>query len=89
MQFDFEKMPPSERYKLLLATVLPRPIAWVTTRDSKGAVNAAPFAPMCGRWRNATSEPTKIRSPRCRSTIPRKQGWRSTAHAYTRRRQTE
>ena len=25
---------------------------------------------MCGRWRSATSEPTKIRSPRWRSTIP-------------------
>lgn len=44
MQFDFEKMPPPERYKLLLATVLPRPIAWITTRDAGGAVNAAPFS---------------------------------------------
>src|ERR1700730_2441513 len=25
---------------------------------------------MCGRWRSATSDPTKITSPRCRSTIP-------------------
>ena len=25
---------------------------------------------MCGRWRSATSDPTKIRSPRWRSTIP-------------------
>ena len=44
MQFDFEKMPALERYRLLLATVLPRPIAWVTTRDGNGAVNAAPFS---------------------------------------------
>lgn len=44
MQFDFEAMKPAERYKLLLATVLPRPIAWITTRDSNGAVNAAPFS---------------------------------------------
>ena len=44
MQFDFEAMLASERYKLLLATVLPRPIAWVTTRDRRGAVNAAPFS---------------------------------------------
>src|SRR5262245_66119922 len=34
----------AERYKLLLATVLPRPIAWVTARDSTGAINAAPFS---------------------------------------------
>jgi flavin reductase (DIM6/NTAB) family NADH-FMN oxidoreductase RutF len=44
MQFDFEAMKPGERYKLLLATVLPRPIAWITTRDAGGAVNAAPFS---------------------------------------------
>jgi flavin reductase (DIM6/NTAB) family NADH-FMN oxidoreductase RutF len=43
MQFDFERMAALERYRLLLATVLPRPIAWVTTRDV-GAVNAAPFS---------------------------------------------
>jgi len=35
-------MPAPKRYKLPLATVLPRPIAWVTTRDAGGAVNAAP-----------------------------------------------
>ena len=44
MQFDFETMLASERYKLLLATVLPRPIARVTTRHRRGAVNAAPFS---------------------------------------------
>jgi flavin reductase (DIM6/NTAB) family NADH-FMN oxidoreductase RutF len=44
MQFDFEKMSPPERYKLLLSTVLPRPIAWITTKDANGAVNAAPFS---------------------------------------------
>src|SRR6202051_5257940 len=44
MQFDFEEMSPLERYKLLLATELPRPIAWGTTRDASGATNAAPFS---------------------------------------------
>jgi flavin reductase (DIM6/NTAB) family NADH-FMN oxidoreductase RutF len=44
MQFDFEAMPPMDRYKLLLATVLPRPIAWITSRDRNGGVNAAPFS---------------------------------------------
>src|ERR1700730_13618030 len=33
-----------ERYQLLIATVVARPIAWVTTRDRRGAVNAAPFS---------------------------------------------
>jgi flavin reductase (DIM6/NTAB) family NADH-FMN oxidoreductase RutF len=44
MQFDFERMAALERYRLLLATVLPRPIAWVTTCDAAGAINAAPFS---------------------------------------------
>ena len=44
VQFDFETMLATERYRLLLATVLPRPIAWVTTRDARGVVNAAPFS---------------------------------------------
>ncbi len=44
MQFDFDQMAPVERYKLLLATVLPRPIAWITTKDPSGAINAAPFS---------------------------------------------
>src|SRR5947207_14925990 len=44
MQFDFKKLSATERYKLLLATVLPRPIAWITSKDVNGAVNLAPFA---------------------------------------------
>src|SRR6476620_7995811 len=44
MQFDFDQMAPVERYKLLLATVLPRPIAWITTKDPSGAIHAAPFS---------------------------------------------
>src|ERR1700722_10451017 len=33
-----------QRYKLMRATVLPRPIAWVTSQDRHGLVNAAPFS---------------------------------------------
>ena len=44
MQFDFETISEEMRYKLMLATVLPRPIAWVTTQDKNGLVNAAPFS---------------------------------------------
>ena len=44
MLFDFEVLKPAERYKLLLATVMPRPIAWITTSDKNGSVNAAPFS---------------------------------------------
>jgi flavin reductase (DIM6/NTAB) family NADH-FMN oxidoreductase RutF len=44
MKFDFESLSEDVRYKLMLATVLPRPIAWVTSLDSSGLVNAAPFS---------------------------------------------
>ncbi|WNS77315.1 flavin reductase family protein [Bacillus sp. DTU_2020_1000418_1_SI_GHA_SEK_038] len=33
-----------EAYKLLVGSILPRPIAFVTTIDDKGIVNAAPFS---------------------------------------------
>ncbi len=35
---------PRERYKMLIGTVLPRPIAWVSTADSNGNPNLAPFS---------------------------------------------
>lgn len=35
---------PRERYKLVASTVVPRPIAWVTTVDAAGVVNAAPYS---------------------------------------------
>jgi len=44
MLFDMEALSPTDTYKLLVATVVPRPIAWVTSLDEKGAVNAAPFS---------------------------------------------
>ena len=44
MHFDFETLPPRERYKLLTETVVPRPIALVTTLAGDGAVNAAPIS---------------------------------------------
>src|SRR5580658_109090 len=44
MLFDFANIPARERYKLLVSTVTPRPIAWVVSQDAKGIVNAAPFS---------------------------------------------
>lgn len=39
-----EELEPGELYKLLIGTVIPRPIAWVTTTDIKGTLNLAPFS---------------------------------------------
>lgn len=44
MEFDFSKIDQKNIYKLLISTVVPRPIAFVTTVDRDGAVNAAPFS---------------------------------------------
>ena len=44
MLFDFDTLPARERYKLLVSTVVPRPIAWVVSQDAEGHINAAPFS---------------------------------------------
>lgn len=44
MLFEFGKIPPREGYKLLVSTVTPRPIAWVTSQNAAGRLNAAPFS---------------------------------------------
>lgn len=44
MQFDLQAVSPADRYKLLATTITPRPIAWVTTIDAGGNLNAAPFS---------------------------------------------
>ena len=41
---SFADLEPRERYKLLCATIVPRPIALVTSVGSDGVVNAAPFS---------------------------------------------
>ncbi|MBM7046243.1 flavin reductase family protein [Rhizobium lusitanum] len=42
--FDFTTLSARERYKLMIGTIIPRPIALVTTVDELGRVNAAPFS---------------------------------------------
>lgn len=42
--FDFTSLTARERYKLMIGTIIPRPIALVTTVDEDGRVNAAPFS---------------------------------------------
>ena len=42
--FDFTTLSAKQRYKLLLSTIVPRPIAWIVTRNRAGRLNAAPFS---------------------------------------------
>jgi flavin reductase (DIM6/NTAB) family NADH-FMN oxidoreductase RutF len=44
MLFDFETIGPENAYKLVVSTVVPRPIAWVVSQDAEGRVNAAPYS---------------------------------------------
>ena len=42
--FAFDALTPRERYKLLIGSVIPRPIALVTTIGRNGQANAGPFS---------------------------------------------
>lgn len=42
--FDFTALSARDRYKLMIGTIIPRPIALVTTVDEHGRFNAAPFS---------------------------------------------
>ena len=44
MQLDPEKLDARERSSLMLSTILPRPIALVSTRGRDGSLNLAPFS---------------------------------------------
>jgi flavin reductase (DIM6/NTAB) family NADH-FMN oxidoreductase RutF len=44
MKFDFEALPASHIYKLMVGVVAPRPIALITSLNENGVLNAAPFS---------------------------------------------
>ncbi len=44
MQFDFDSMTGLERFEFLTGTIVPRPIALITTIDAHGRLNAAPYS---------------------------------------------
>ena len=41
---DPQLLTPVDRYRLLINSIVPRPIAWITTMDAAGVVNLAPFS---------------------------------------------
>lgn len=65
MQIDLATLPHSSAYKLLTGTVIPRPIAWVSTVNSEGRPNLAPYS-----FFNVISAdpPVLVFSPGVRST---------------------
>lgn len=44
MEINFQELAPRDRYKLLCATIVPRPIALVTSLNADDQLNAAPFS---------------------------------------------
>ena len=44
MDLNLAEVSPHERYKLLIGLVIPRPIAWISTRSANGIANCAPFS---------------------------------------------
>ena len=44
MRIDPAGMEARDLYRLMISVVVPRPIAWVSTRSESGVVNAAPFS---------------------------------------------
>lgn len=44
MRLDFANLAPREAYQWMISTILPRPIAWVSTISAEGKTNLAPFS---------------------------------------------
>jgi flavin reductase (DIM6/NTAB) family NADH-FMN oxidoreductase RutF len=44
MLLDFSKLPVRDAYQWMTSTILPRPIAWVSTISPDGTTNLAPFS---------------------------------------------
>jgi flavin reductase (DIM6/NTAB) family NADH-FMN oxidoreductase RutF len=44
MHLDFTALEPKHAYAWMISTILPRPIAWVSTISAEGATNLAPYS---------------------------------------------
>jgi flavin reductase (DIM6/NTAB) family NADH-FMN oxidoreductase RutF len=44
MLLDFSVLPPRDAYAWMISTILPRPVAWVSTQSAEGKTNLAPFS---------------------------------------------
>lgn len=44
MQIDFSTLPVRDAYALMTTSIMPRPVAWVSTISSEGRTNLAPFS---------------------------------------------
>jgi flavin reductase (DIM6/NTAB) family NADH-FMN oxidoreductase RutF len=65
MRFDPTTVSPSSAYYWLIASIVPRPIAWVSTLNADGSANLAPFSFFTG----ISSDP-----PTCLISVARSKG---------------
>ncbi len=75
MEFDFTAMTYRETYKLISGCLIPRPIAWVSTQDSSGINNLAPFS-----FFNGVSSSPPTLSLAIAYNAQREQGHKDTLH---------
>jgi len=57
MLIDYKEQSFAKRYHLMAQTIIPRPIAWIVTRNEDGQVNIAPFSYFMGL---SSNPPTMI-----------------------------
>lgn len=55
MEIDIQALPIKERYKLMTGLIVPRPIAWVSTINTEGLPNLAPYSFFSGITTNPPS----------------------------------
>jgi len=48
MIVDYADKALTQKYQLMAQTIIPRPIAWILTQDTKGTLNIAPFSYFMG-----------------------------------------
>ncbi len=48
MLIDYADKALTQKYQLMAQTIIPRPIAWILTQDTKGTLNIAPFSYFMG-----------------------------------------
>ena len=44
MEINFSEIAPVDRYRLMIQSIVPRPIAWTLTENENGSYNLAPFS---------------------------------------------
>ncbi len=72
-----------DQYKLLAGSIIPRPIAWITTQNTTGLINLAPFSFTTGISNQLPLLSVAVLRDRVRQKIPLQIYWRATRPLFT------